>query len=117
MPGRMQISPVLAHAMLDVLSAIQQRDGAKMPSHDVQRKAAAIPADRISHHAGPTQLYHVRNDAGIEYAVILHMASSEPSADIIEGECTCDAGRARTMCKHLLRVLAQAQFAGHNLQS
>lgn len=107
----------VALAVVNVVQALHDRGG-PVPSHDVQRAAAELVFNQdVSVDVGRHfRVYHVTGSRGIRYVVVLNMADDSPNADVVSGECTCDAGRASRVCKHLTAVLTTAARHGHILQ-
>lgn len=112
----MAVEPRFAQAMLNVLTAMSAREGARMPSVDVQRAAVSIDVQKVGRSTLPVQLWHVEGSRGIRYMVALTMESHDHYADVIDAECSCPAGESKTTCKHVLYVLARADLNGNHLR-
>lgn len=106
----------MAQAMLNVLTTIGAREGSRMPSVDVQRAAVSIDVHAVSRSTLPVKLWRVEGSRGIRYMVALTMESLDPYADVLDAECTCPAGQSKTVCKHLLYVLARVDIDGNHLK-
>lgn len=106
----MSLDPVVAQAMLNVLTALRERG--TMPSRDVQLKATAIPAEDITFAAERCRKYHLPGSNGERYMVAVALA---PDDKIIDAECSCKAGSTGHACKHALRVLAHLNLNGFDL--
>lgn len=109
-------APTIAAALVDTLQAIKDRKG-QMPSHAVQKRALqfmeASPTERrMSRNVARAIVYRFERDSGT-YLVALYMTSDKD--EVIDGECSCPAGQARTTCYHLLAALANAYRDGHRL--
>lgn len=86
------IDPRLAQSMLNVLSALQAREGSRMPSHAVQLAAVHIPVSNIAVHTGLARIYKIDGSRGLRYPVILYMDEHSPCYDcgameVHDGSC------------------------------
>lgn len=127
--GFPNVSHRTAQAMLNVLDAINAREGSNFPSKDVQRKALRIldrsPKDHGITDRGRALVIDVRGEADETYAVELFVQArartmseieagdiAGPYEHIIDVRCSCPA---TTTCSHLLVALTSAERDGLRL--
>lgn len=109
-------------AMYDVTDRLKLRAATK-PSQSVIRKACGIHAagGKIAVSVHQCKLYHVDSESGNgqRYMVVLSVEWKRDNAgyEIIDGECSCTAGRNGKHCAHLLAVLASEAYHGNHLKT
>lgn len=112
-----KLSHNIAISLLNTLQAIQDRDGSKMPSHDVQvramNKLGAAPQDRgVSEVVTPARIFHIRSsDKERTYLVSLYI--HERTKTVADAECSCPS---TGVCWHILVALTYANNDGYRLE-
>lgn len=113
----------IARAILYVDDAIRLRettfppysDGGR-PSREVLDRATLIVAhadELVSCDVLDARVYRIKGRTG-DYLVALYVY--EGTKLIIRGDCSCDAGRAKKTCSHLVAALALARLDGYRLE-
>jgi hypothetical protein len=101
-----------ARAVRSTVADISRRDVS--PSLAVARSAAAILARGALSLSSPALEYQTpsSDDPSVTYSSFLVF---DGHGYIERFTCTCEAGRAGRMCKHLLAALADAHHLGYRL--
>jgi hypothetical protein len=104
-----------AEALVNVLDRINEREGARFPSRDVQLKALHLMEDdHVRQHVGQWRLYEVDGNSGTHLVAALLYPATPPSATVDDVKCSC---KSTHVCSHMLAALAELERHGYHLQT